>query len=86
MMSEIPSSVICELEDRTAEIRRLRAALVETARLLTLDQLQQVSEKTARIFAEIGLLEPIYQQKRKAALQELADQAQELDMGYGKPR
>jgi hypothetical protein len=29
MMSEIPSSVICELEDRAAEIRRLRALIEE---------------------------------------------------------
>ncbi len=39
-----------------AENTKLRAALVEAARLLTLEQLQDLSEGAIRILADLGLL------------------------------
>ena len=38
------------------EIERLRAALVEIARMLTLEQLQQTTEGTIVVLVDLGLL------------------------------
>lgn len=39
-----------------AEVVRLRAAYVEAARLLSLDQLSQLSKASVRVLADLGLL------------------------------
>jgi hypothetical protein len=46
-----------DLEALVTERHRLRLAVAETARLLTLEQLQSVSESSARVFADLGLLD-----------------------------
>lgn len=38
------------------DVKRLRAALVEAARLLSLEQLQQLSEESVHVLIDLGLL------------------------------
>lgn len=45
--------IMCEGAD---EIVRLRAAFVEAARMLTLEQLQELSAESAKVLADMGLL------------------------------
>lgn len=45
-----------EIERLRQEVGRLRAAIVETSRLLTLEQLRDISEQSARVLVDLGLL------------------------------
>jgi hypothetical protein len=45
-----------DIEALVMERHRLRQTVVEAARLLTLDQLQELSEPSAHVLADLGLL------------------------------
>lgn len=45
-----------QVDELEAENRRLREAFVEAARLLTLEQVQGLSENSVRVLGDLGLL------------------------------
>lgn len=47
----------CAAEIRRRRIIRLRTTLVETARILTLEQLHGLSEGSVHVLADLGLLD-----------------------------